>query len=272
PLQQRRQLVHVLVAHLLLDAVRAEVGDPATHVDMRLVDRVAERLARVAADHERALLREEAAHVADGALDHDVHALHRDPAPRGRVPADHHQPAAPRRANGLRRVPVHDHRAGHDVLGAPHPHVAVHAHRRLLVHAGAVVARVPLDLDLDRRVDTYGERVRSAGIEDTPAARRRVVDRVQCRVQLAEGGDREVELRGLEAALDSHQTAWRSQLYTRPGSGSHVRAPSAPGSTAIARYSEAIATQSLVSAITAGLHAIGSRSTANPSIVPTANV
>src|SRR6185436_5740127 len=50
PLQQRRQLVHVLVAHLLLDAVRAEVGDPATHVDMRLVDRVAERLARVAAD------------------------------------------------------------------------------------------------------------------------------------------------------------------------------------------------------------------------------
>ena len=46
----------------------------------------------------------------------------------------------------------------------------------------------------------------------------------------------------------------------------------APGSTAIARYSEAIATQSSVSASTAGLHAIGSRSTANPSAVPTRKV
>ena len=51
-----------------------------------------------------------------------------------------------------------------------------------------------------------------------------------------------------------------------------MRALSAPGSTAIARYSDAIATQSSVSAITAGLQAIGSRSTAKPSIVPTANV
>ena len=48
-----------------------------------------------------------------------------------------------------------------------------------------------------------------------------------------------------------------------------MRASSAPGSTAIARYSEAIATQSSVSAITAGLQAIGSRSTAKPSAVPT---
>ena len=43
---------------------------------------------------------------------------------------------------------------------------------------------------------------------------------------------------------------------------------SAPGRTAIARCSEAIATHSSVSAITAGLHAIGSRSTANPSAAP----
>ncbi len=38
-----------------------------------------------------------------------------------------------------------------------------------------------------------------------------------------------------------------------------------PGSTAMARYSDAIATQSSVSAITAGLQAIGSRKTAKPS-------
>ena len=40
----------------------------------------------------------------------------------------------------------------------------------------------------------------------------------------------------------------------------------------MARYSEAMATQSSVSASTAGLHAIGSRSTANPSRVATAKV
>ena len=67
-------------------------------------------------------------------------------------------------------------------------------------------------------------------------------------------------------------TGSRSHEYTCAGSGSHTSALSAPGRTAIARYSDAIATQSSFSAITAGLQAIGSRSTANPSAVPTANV
>ena len=67
-------------------------------------------------------------------------------------------------------------------------------------------------------------------------------------------------------------TGARPQWYTVAGSGSHTRASSAPGSTASARYSDAIATQSSVSAITAGLQAIGSRSTAKPSAVPTAKV
>jgi len=40
----------------------------------------------------------------------------------------------------------------------------------------------------------------------------------------------------------------------------------------MARYSDAIATQSSVSARTAGLQAIGSRRTAKPSAVPTAKV
>src|SRR5512134_2839382 len=66
---------------------------------------------------------------------------------------------------------------------------------------------------------------------------------------------------------DSHTFA-RSQAYTTPGAGSHERAPAAPGSWAIERHSEAIATQSSVSASTAGLHAMGSRSTAKPSSVP----
>ena len=63
-----------------------------------------------------------------------------------------------------------------------------------------------------------------------------------------------------------------ASTMTVAGAGSQTVASSAPGSTAIARYSDAIATQSSVSAITAGLHAIGSRSTAKPSAVPTAKV
>ena len=43
----------MLVAQLLLDAVGAEARDRAADVEARLVDRVAERLAGVAADDER---------------------------------------------------------------------------------------------------------------------------------------------------------------------------------------------------------------------------
>ena len=57
----------MLVAQLLLDAVGAEARDRAAHVDARLVDRVAERVARVAADDEAAALGHERAHVADRA-------------------------------------------------------------------------------------------------------------------------------------------------------------------------------------------------------------
>ena len=74
------------------------------------------------------------------------------------------------------------------------------------------------------------------------------------------------------APVPASGRASRAHEYTRAGSGSHTAAASAPGSTAIARYSDAIATQSSLSAITAGLHAIGSRNTAKPSAVPTANV
>src|SRR5215211_8431394 len=42
-LQEPGQLGHVLLAHLLLDAVGAEGGDGPAHVQVRLVDRVAER-------------------------------------------------------------------------------------------------------------------------------------------------------------------------------------------------------------------------------------
>ena len=58
----------------------------------------------------------------------------------------------------------------------------------------------------------------------------------------------------------------------RAGAGSQMSASAAPGSTAMPRYSDDMATQSSVSAMTPGLQAMGSRSTANPSRTPTANV
>src|SRR6266508_962870 len=56
-LEQLRDLGRVLGAQLLLDAVRAEAGDRAVDVQARLVDRVVQRVARVAADEQAALLR-----------------------------------------------------------------------------------------------------------------------------------------------------------------------------------------------------------------------
>ena len=61
-------------------------------------------------------------------------------------------------------------------------------------------------------------------------------------------------------------------LFTQEFAGSTIRASAAPGRSAIACSSEAIATQSSVSASSAGLHATGSRSTANPSALATAKV
>src|SRR6476659_332585 len=155
------------------------------------------------------------------------------------------------------------------------PRPAAHADGRLLVHPGPVVAHVALDLGLDRGVQADGERVRAARVDDAPARRQGVGDareRVQARVELAPRGRREVEGLDGHTGLDRHQTRSRSQMYTRAGSGSQTTASAAPGRTAIARYSDAIATHSSVSAITAGLQAIGSRSTAKPSAVPTAKV
>src|SRR3954464_8306686 len=94
-LEQRPQLGDMLVAQLLLDAVGAEGLHRAAHVEVRLVDRVAERVAGVAADDEAAALGHERAHVPDRAAHDDVDALHRDAAPRGRVAVYDEQAAAP---------------------------------------------------------------------------------------------------------------------------------------------------------------------------------
>ena len=130
---------------------------------------------------------------------------------------------------------------------------------------------MPVDLDLDLGVEADRDRVGAVRVGDPPAAAIALPEIVQALVQLAHGGRREVD-RLARVWCGSCATVARCQEYTRPGSGSHSSASSAPGSPAIARYSEAIATQSSLSAITAGLQAIGSRRTAKPSAVPTAKV
>ena len=74
-LEEPSQLLRVLRAHLLLDAVGAEALHRAAHVDACLIERVAERVAGVSADDEPPLLRHERAHVPDRAADDDVDPL-----------------------------------------------------------------------------------------------------------------------------------------------------------------------------------------------------
>ena len=122
PASSSRSCAEVLVAHLLLDAVGARARHRPADVQPRLVERVAERLAGVAAHHQAALLGHERAHVADRAADDDVGALERDPAPRRRVAVDHEQAAAAGRPRRLAGAAVDHDRARHHVLG--------HARRR----------------------------------------------------------------------------------------------------------------------------------------------
>src|SRR5271170_6074864 len=87
-LEQLREVLEVLCTHLLLDAVGAELGDRSANVQTRLIQRVAQRLAGVAAYDQRALLRHEGAHVADRPAHDDLGSLQRDPAARRGVAVD----------------------------------------------------------------------------------------------------------------------------------------------------------------------------------------
>ncbi len=126
--------------------------------------------------------------MADGAADDDVDALHRDPAAGRGVAAHDEEAAAPRRARRLARAALDDDRPRHHVLGDAGARVPVHAHGRELVHAGAVVADVPVDLDLDVRVDPARDRVGAVRVDDAPPAWARAAagELVQPCVQLAE--------------------------------------------------------------------------------------
>jgi hypothetical protein len=74
----------------------------------------------------------------------------------------------PQRADALRGVALHMDLARHHVLGDALTGMAVHHDRRLLVHAGAVVADIAGDLDQNGDVDAHGHGMLAAWIEHVP--------------------------------------------------------------------------------------------------------
>ena len=93
------------------------------------------------------------------------------------------------------------------VLALPaHPHV------RELVHAGAVVAHVPVDLDVELGVEPARNGVRAARVDDPPrpwafAGERDVMEAL---IELAERRDGEVDDLGFDERF-AHATAALSQ-------------------------------------------------------------
>ena len=183
---------------------------------------------------------------------------------------DHQQAAAAGGAGGLAGVAVHDHRAGHDVLGQP--------------DARSCRARGPSRAGSCRRsssprgrrsstsiggVEPDGDRMAAAGVDARASARGAASSpsRAGAALSSRSGVPSRSTVSTVGRSRDRrHQTGCLlPAVDASPARAPRRRASSAPGSTAIARYSDAIATQSSVSAITAGLQAIGSRSTAKPS-------
>ena len=124
-------------------------------------------------------------------------------------------------------------KARHHVLGDARAGVAVDDDGRLLVHAGAVVADVAVDLDGDRRVEAGGDGVLAARVVDAPVA---LVGVGRERWRAALSSRSGVSARSTSAS----QRVPRNRRCA--GSGSQTLALSMPGRTASARYSEPKAT------------------------------
>ena len=106
------------------------------------------------------------------------------------------QPAAAGGAGRLAGVARHMHEARHHVLGDADPGVAVDQHGGELVHAGAVIADRPVDLDGDRRVEPGGNGMAPRRMVDDPVPLIGVgAEAVQRRVQLAERRGAEIDVR-----------------------------------------------------------------------------
>ena len=180
-------------------------------------------------------------------------------AARGGIAINHQEAAATARTGSLRCVAFNANLAGHHIFCNALPRIAVNDHASAFVHAGTVVTDVASHLDQNRRINTRRDRMLTARIEDAPMRFIRSGRQfVKCGVEFTQRRVRQIDCR--------HQC--RSHKYGLAGSGSHTLAVSIPGRSTKARYSVPKATHRSVSAITAGLQAIGSRSTPNPELGP----
>src|SRR5262249_61689537 len=100
-------LADACTAQLHSPGIEPTSADLPAYVDDRLVERIPERIGRVAADQNGAGLGHEASHVSSVAGYRDRAALERDAGPGRRVTLDHDQAASGRRADALRRIALH---------------------------------------------------------------------------------------------------------------------------------------------------------------------
>src|SRR5690349_5095695 len=193
------ELRAVVVAHLLLDAIRTEATHAAAHEQARLVYGIAERLARVAEHDKVAGLRHEGAEMAHRALDDDVDAFHRDAAARRGVAIDNQHAAAPARSRGLAGIALHMHVAGHHVLGHAGAGAALDDHGGAFVHPGTVIADMSLDIDRHRGIEPDGDGMPAFRIQNAPVLVGIRRQRVELLVQVTELGLVEIENSGVGA-------------------------------------------------------------------------
>ncbi len=231
------------------------------HPQPRLIQAVAEIFARLAQHHQIARLGHEGAHRAILPfttismpfieMPQRAEAL---PSITSRPP----RPVAPRRLAGIAFDP---HFPRHHVLGDAGAGIAMHDHLAQLVHPGAVISDRSVDLDGDGMIQARGDGVFAAGVDHTPD------------VSL-ESAVRPCSARSIRA-LWSWPGRYRASVLPHidfGGSGSNSRAFSMPGSMAGRDTPNRRRHSRRVSAITAGLQAMGSRSTAKPLSVPTTKV
>ena len=140
------------------------------------------------------------------------------------LPSMTQQAAAAGGARRLRGVALHVHAARHHVLGDADAGIAVDHDGGVLVHAGAVIADMAVDLDVDRRVEPAAMAWRPRGLIDGPVRLVGVGAAGRCRrshcSSLQRRGARD-RLSGINAALpeiDRGGLRLPDRAFSMPGS------------------------------------------------------
>ncbi len=110
---------------------------------------------------------------------------------------------APRRLAG---VALHMDHARHHVFGQADAGVAVNDDLGVLVHPGAIVADVPLDLDRDRHLQSTGDGVGALRLDHFPVGRFRLGGQImESLVEFANRGPRQIDFDPIFVHLETLQ-------------------------------------------------------------------